>query len=481
MKIRICAIIVCIFLMPAAVFGEESAKGQSGIKTVKIVLHPMPQPRPAMQYKLLPEYIDLKPGNAAVFYNKLTAQSGAIFNQNNEWWDKVCGWAEAPLADLRGEKVRSEIAGWSWKISEIKRASQCEYCDWQVPVREYGIATSLAEFQQTRMYARLLAPYARLQIADGKYADAVQTLQAGYALGRNVAKGPTLVNNLIGCTIVSMMSEQVRAMIQQPDAPNLYWSLTVLPRPIIDFRQGLDAEYDFLYLIFPDLQNLETKDLTVEQWSALINQTLQKIQATGQGPTPGKLAQVFSAIMLMAKYSQAKAFLIERGWTPDKVDAMPVSQVVMTAAIRQFDEIRDEMFKWMFLPYPEAIGGMRKSDGKLRDFWRSGQEILPIASMLLPAVSVAKAAEARIDREIAVLRVFEALRLYAAAHDNQLPEKLADISEVPIPNDPIHGSAFIYNRTNVDNTAILEAPGGWGLNPENYWLRYEIHLESKGK
>jgi hypothetical protein len=481
MRIQIGIIIACLFLLPAAVLGQDAAKEESKVKTVKIMLHPMPEPRPALQYKLLPEFIELKPGNAAVFYNKLTAESSALFN-NSEMWDKAGAWTEAPLAELRDEKVRSTIGAWTAKINEIKRASQCEYCDWQVPVREYGMETSLAEFQQTRSYARFLAPYARLQIAEGKYGDTIQTLQAGYALGRNVAKGPTLINNLIGCTIVNMMSNQVREFIQQPEAPNLYWALTDLPRPIIDFRSGVDTEYDFLYLIFPDLRNLETKDLAPDQWPILLNKSVQKMtRLLGQGSLPSGLTPAFCAAMLMAKYPQAKAFLIERGWAADKVEAMPVSQVVMIAALRQYEEIKDEQFKWMYLPYPEAVGGMKKAHARMMEIIRSGQEILPIASMLMPAVSAAKAAEARAERDIAILRVFEAIRLYAAAHDGQLPEKLSDITEVPIPNDPIHGTAFIYNRIDTDNTAILEAPGASGLPNNAYWLRYEIHLESKGK
>ena len=210
MRYQIGVIIAALFLSPAAVFGEEAGRAESEIKTVKIVLHPMPEPRPALKYKLLPAFIDLKPGNAAAFYNKLTAGSLHLFIGEDDIWDKAGQWQEAPLTELRNEKVRSTIGDWTWKINEIKRASQCEYCDWQTPIREYGVGTLLAEVQQTRMYARLLAPYARLQIAEGKYGDAVETLQAGYALGRNVANGPTLVHSLIGCAIVSMMSEQVR-------------------------------------------------------------------------------------------------------------------------------------------------------------------------------------------------------------------------------------------------------------------------------
>jgi hypothetical protein len=99
--------------------------------------------------------------------------------------------------------------------------------------------------------------------------------------------------------------------------------------------------------------------------------------------------------------------------------------------------------------------------------------------MLLPAVSAAKAAEARIERDIAILRVFEAIRLYGAAHGGKLPDKLSDIAEVPIPNDPMNGTAFIYHR--IHDTAILESPAPPGTNLESYWLRYEIHFASKGK
>ncbi len=479
MRYQIGLIIAWMLAIPVAVLGEDAANQESKIKTVKITLHPMAEPQPALKYKLLPAFIDLKPGNAAVFYNKLTAESLGFFG-NSDMWDKAAEWTEAPLAELCDEKVRSVILGWSWKVKEIKRASQCEYCDWQVPIREYGYATPLPELQQTRSYGRLLAPYARLQIAEGKYDDAIQTLQAGYTLGRHVANGPTLVHNLVGCAIVGLMSEQAMELIQQPEAPNLYWALSDLPRPIIDLRSGTYAEYDFLFINFPDLKNLETKELAPDQWRVLFQQTMAKAENfTNASPKNKFMPMVLTASLLIDGYPRAKTFLIERGWPADKVEDMPVCQVVMIAELRQFEEIQDEMFKWMYLPYSEAMAGMKKAEAKMMQFFRGGQEIMPLASVLLPAVSAAKAAEARTERTVAVLRVFEAIRLYGAAHGGQLPEKLSDITEVPIPIDPMHGTAFIYHR--LEDAAILESPAPSGLNPEPHWLRYEIHLESKGK
>ena len=478
MRYQMGIILASMFLMPGAVLGEEAARAESEIKTVKIVLHPMAEPQPALKYKLLPAFIDLKPGNAAVFYNKLYAESSILFNEiydNEKAWD----WPDASLPEIRSEKVRKIIRGWTWKIDEIKRASQCEYCDWQTPIREYGTATPLADIMQTYGFAHLLAPYARLQIAEGEYGEAIQTLQAGYALGRNVSNGPTLVHNLIGCSIVGMMSSQVREMIQQPGAPNIYWALTDLPRPIIDFRLGMKAEYDVLYINFPDLRNLENKELATEQWAMLFKQTLHKLVNLAKKRSDPAPLQYLSVFILLEKYPQAKSFLTERGWTANMLEDMPVCQVVLIAALRQYEEIRDDMFKWIYLPYPEAVAGMKKADAKMKEMIKSGQEIMPITSILMPAISTAKNTETRTERDIAILRIFEAMRLYAAAHEGHMPDRLSDITNVPVPIDPISGTAFIYNR--IDNMAILEAPAPSGLTLDAYWLRYEIHLESKGK
>lgn len=94
-------------------------------------------------------------------------------------------------------------------------------------------------------------------------------------------------------------------------------------------------------------------------------------------------------------------------------------------------------------------------------------------TLLLPALESVRDAQVRLEREIASLRVIEALRIYAAAHDHQLPAKLADITEVPIPPNPATGQPFIYRLEN--NTAILELPASDGIRNQN--RRYEITIQ----
>jgi hypothetical protein len=381
-------LIALMFSWPVSVVAAEAARDESPVKTVKIVLHPMGEPRPALKYKLLPSYIDLKPGNAALFYNKIPAESHRFF-ADSKMWEKACDWMEAPLAELQKDDVRKTINSWNGYIKEIKRASLCESCDWQFTIREDGYAVLLPDLQEIRSYARLLAPYARLQIADGKFDEAVKILQAGYALGRHVGNESTmLVQALIGCAITNMMSAQIQEFIQQPDAPNLYWALTNLPDPVIDFRSSFEAESDMFYLCLPDLRDLDKKEMSPDQWRVLLNQSIKKMcgvigQANGM---TSELVSAFSTVILLEKYPRAKSFLIERGWPADKVEAMPVCQVIIIAALRQYDEIRDDMFKGINLPYPEASGRSKKWESKFQEIIRSKRFCLLLVCCCRPSL-----------------------------------------------------------------------------------------------
>jgi hypothetical protein len=81
----------------------------------------------------------------------------------------------------------------------------------------------------------------------------------------------------------------------------------------------------------------------------------------------------------------------------------------------------------------------------------------------------------RLDRGLAVLQSVEALRSYAASHQGQLPQTLAEITEVFVPRDPLSGQAFRYARTGA--TAVLEAPAPPG-GEKKQELRYEITVKN---
>jgi hypothetical protein len=54
------------------------------------------------------------------------------------------------------------------------------------------------------------------------------------------------------------------------------------------------------------------------------------------------------------------------------------------------------------------------------------------------------------------LRVLEALRICAARHGDKLPDELANVNDVPVPNDPVTGKPFDYHRDG--DKAYLNGP-----------------------
>jgi hypothetical protein len=445
--------------------------------TVKLHLRPAAESPIALKYQLLPRAMDRKPGNAAIQYSKaimLLADQRA-----NDKSQKISDWLEVPLAQLPREEVKTTLGTCHSVLSQVELGARREHCDWEVPIREQTFfAILLPELSKLRDIARIVALQARLEIVEGRLDDAIRTFQTGYALARHASQGQTLIHGLIGIAIADMMSAGVRELIAEPGSPNLYWTLTMLPRPLVDMRPGMEMEMYGAYLSLPGLRDIDEHRHDAAYWQ----HWLDTFETTGSqiwGGVPPKLGWRAPLTLLALKgYPQARQALIAEGRSPDEVDAMPVPEVVVIYTLRTYDELRDRMFKWMFVPYPQARAGLEEADRYLVNVGRD-REIVPLASLLLPAVSSVNMASARSERSIAVLRTVEAIRIYGAAHEARLPERLSDIKEVPVPDDPITGRPFIYTKTG--DTAVLESPAPPGRPANTYAVRWEIEFERKAK
>ncbi|HSW01983.1 MAG TPA: hypothetical protein VLI39_17585 [Sedimentisphaerales bacterium] len=81
----------------------------------------------------------------------------------------------------------------------------------------------------------------------------------------------------------------------------------------------------------------------------------------------------------------------------------------------------------------------------------------------------------RFETNLAALQCVEAIRSYAASHAGRLPQTLAEITEVSVPQDAMIGGPFRYTCTG--STAVLESslpPGG----DEKDRTRYEITVKN---
>jgi hypothetical protein len=113
-------------------------------------------------------------------------------------------------------------------------------------------------------------------------------------------------------------------------------------------------------------------------------------------------------------YPVAKEQLIAEGIDRQRVEAMPVGQVIAIQTARAVAYAYDEIFKVAMLSYADA-GRMSDTEQRVlnRESVLAGRAGIPLAQLLLPAVGSVMHAQSRLDRNIAVLKAIEALRMHA--------------------------------------------------------------------
>lgn len=449
--------------------------------TFQLTLGPAAEPIPALKYSLLPEYTELTPGNSVPYYYRAVL---SLKNVPREFWREnlnFTDWLDVPISAFPREKARIILntGGIVRAMEELRTAVYREQTDWQWRARELqgleSISFVLEETQESRQLARLLALQARLQIAEGKYDEAIETLQVGYALARDVGEQPFLISTLVGIAIASIMNEQVIALIDASDSPNLYWSLTALPEPLISTREALLYEMHLPLQIFPWLKDPEDAERAPQEWARLVTQGLLDLRQLDGAPTgqtePGWQAQLAATGMIMAAYPQAKQALLADGFSEEKLGEMPAAQVVAIYQSRAYRQIYDETFKWAFLPYWQSRGRFDRATQR-----PSPGDLTAFVHVLLPAVEQVVTAEARLQSRTAALRVVEAIRMYAAEHDGDLPGSLEQIDAVPVPLNPMTGEPFPYRKEG--DRAVLDVPAPEGHSPITAW-RFEMTVSGE--
>jgi hypothetical protein len=327
-------------------------------------------------------------------------------------------------------------------------------------------------------YGRLLAVRSRYELAERKFDRAIRGYQTGMGMGRHVGGGPSLMHALVGAACATLVLEQVETWIQQPGSPNLYWALTNLPRPFVDFGKAMEAEK----IALDSFCGRELRDMLgqpkLEPFSPsrirLMQQRLSEL--LGQSRDEPNMRQTAATIVAVALlYPEAKQFLLDKGRTAAEVEALPMIQVVLLHFAAEYDRVHDDMSKWFNVPFPEAWAGLQKFGEKLEEM-RNIDGPAGARARLVMLGGYYMIGQYRefmsLERRIDALRILEALRLHAAAHKGELPESLDDIKEAPVPLDPITGKSFEYRRKGDRAVLVSPVPAGETRRP----IRYDITM-----
>jgi len=419
------------------------------IEVRKLSLSPATEPVPAMVYRLLPRRLDQKTGNAALLYNSAAALCPD--KEPEDVSEKISEWRDLPVDQLPRKEVEKVLSSFSNSFHYVALAAQRADCQWEMPLED-GFSLQLPNLSTFRRITFAMQLQIRLKIADGQTDQAIELLQQGLYMGRSIARGPTVIQDLVGASISRLMLEEVEGLMQMPGSPNLYWALTSLPTPMIDMRSSLEYEREVLFMELPALRNLEIEVLTPAQASMIVSDFMRKMGGEGDLPFEGLLPLGW----VMMHYSDAKQFLAQRGFSQQRIKEMPAAQAVLIYQKQEYQELLDNIYKWLALPYSQAQPHLEKGRQRFYEHRRAKGAKMNVFSTFMPALGRISFLLVRLDRHIALLRTVEAVRMFAADHSGRLPGSLAEITSVPIPADPVTGKDFLYKRIDARH-ARLEA------------------------
>jgi hypothetical protein len=440
---------------------------------VALEVSPRAAPVPALKYRLFPLASERREGNAVLLY--LRIPQGYNDATKKLIHDKPVEWNKLPLDKIPLDEAKKFLGEWKYPLRQMDLAARRTTADWGFALDTGSVIELLIpDVAELRNYGPLLVLKARVETAEGKYDYAVRTLETGFSFSRQFSEAPFFISALVGVATADRILEVVPDLIQRHDGPNLYWALTVMPRPLIDIRRGLDYEQRLIEMQFPDLGDL-ARGREPESWDAalarvraeaerLLRQDRDKYAVPGAASTDPAASS--------PELPAARKYLTQvAGLKAAAVDAMPPAKLLLLHLFYRNRQIADDYFKVAYLPYPQMRPLFDQQEARLKTLPKT--EATRLTRMLLPAIQKVKFAQVRVERKIAALRAVEALRIYAADHDGALPDSLADVPEAPVPDDPGTGKPFEYRRDGATATIISRLPGE---PTDRNGLRYRVMI-----
>ncbi len=448
----------------------------------KLAASAAPAPVPALKYELLPRLRGRAPGNAALGYFRAHALRPSWPRdaaEGQKLQEKLTAWEETPIDKLPVPEVKKYLAGHAMSFRALEAAVRLDRCDWELnlTLSVTNIDMLLPEVQNYRELARSLRLRLRVELAESDFDAAVRTAQTLMRLGKDVGEGPTLIHALVGIAISTIALGSVEEISQWPGAPNFYWALAALPRPLIDPRASHEGEARLFDNLFPNAKALERGPVREDKAKAILGEMMGALQHMGGAKEPAVVPDV--APLVVASKDGARKQLAGFGYTADALAKMPDAQAVALRAITAYRVMNEDAIKCFHLSYPEGRAEFVKLRARAKELVKeSNDPIVTVFGQNVAPVEKCFEAHARLNRRVALMRAVEAVRLHAAANGGKLPEKLTDVKVVPVPLDPYTDQPFVYDAKG-DTFGITGAPPAGEQPSFNNQMRFEVTLRAK--
>lgn len=460
----------------------------------KFVISPQAVPSPALRYTLLPPLRDMKTGNAVPQYYRCMSPDGLHWISNGKFAGSLSAWLQLPYeqAAKKGLPPSSQqkpkegeedlpipatyeevkMINLHTFANEIDVAARRTHAEWEYleQSKKDGMMFLVPEVHSIRRLAEIVQARARVAIMEQQFDRAVFHLQSGYAMARHLNKARLLIASLTGLAIARNMMNTTTEFIQQPDAPNLYWALSQLPQPFMDFREAHEGDRLGVEHYFGDPEELESRIWSQAEIQELIEKRIMKIVSMGSSDSMPNLT-----MLILKEYPAAKAWLAQQGRTAEDIERMSATQAVLLHARARHRTIADDYFKLLLLPIKERLAQAQAFTTRIRQLKDNHDMAYYIGFFFYTYLPNVWWAQLEADREIALLRCIELLRHHAAVAGKKLPASWEEVKDLPIPVDPYTTKPFRYelkgDHALITMELVTSLPQGKRLKS------YEVYLK----
>jgi hypothetical protein len=465
---------------------RDEMNGGSVMRRV-LTLAPKRQARPALSIQLIPNEYHRKEGNAAIFYfqamgffeRSAALQAKLNFERTNMEEGFRQGkevppflWLEMEPNQLPVNEVTDYLVYTSFQPRYLSEAVQRKDFSADRRIKEVGdfIGTLLPEIQSMRDLARQQSLRFRLAIAQDRTDDAVAILGQQLALGSHLGQDHFLVSALVGMACVGIGMSDALYLCEHADAPNLYWAMAALPKPLVDLRHSLTYEREVLFLQFPKLLEVDETPKSDGYWkefAAEYSETLTQLTAGDDIENMVFDKESGTTLLIALGVPGARRYLREVvGLTDETLAKLSNTQIYFLAVRRYWEIARDEVYKIYYAPERQQKV-LLEAELMVTDQAEHGLITVP-TGILLPAVEAAFVAARRCQQQLALMQTIESIRHHLATHDNAFPKDLEAL-ELPAPIDPVSDKPFAYELHSEGATLKGAAVPG---------VRYEIELRA---
>jgi len=194
----------------------------------------------AQKYRLLPTTDEQTDADAVPLYQK-AIQSLPQDYQPKQFSD----WRSLPPDQLPVEQVESALNKLKPTLDLLTQATKSKQCNWPFIKPEQAQQQLMDDLSKYRQFAFILDVQTKLQIAQGRYDQARETLKTSLTMAKHLGDAPTLIQEMVGISIAALNQSRIEQWIQS-DAPNLFWALADLPQPLVNITKAIKIETDNL-------------------------------------------------------------------------------------------------------------------------------------------------------------------------------------------------------------------------------------------